>query len=154
MDPLDEAFQHHTWATEKLIRHLRRLPAEALNATTDGVYGSVAATLSHMLAADSRYLTWLEGTPPGLRRPGGDPVRTLDALADAVRDQAVRWRVILPHLAEIDLTAPARADRPEMPHATNLAVVQALHHGNDHRTQICTVLTVNGYESPDLDAWT
>jgi uncharacterized damage-inducible protein DinB len=33
-------------------------------------------------------------------------------------------------------------------------VVQALHHGNDHRTQICTVLSTNGYESPDLDVWT
>jgi uncharacterized damage-inducible protein DinB len=154
MDPLGEAFQHHTWATEKLIRHLRHLPAEALNATAAGVYGSVAATLSHMLAADNRYLAWLEGTPPGPRRPEGDQVRTLDALADAIRDQAVRWRAILPRLAEIDIKAPARADRPEMPHVTNLAVVQALHHGNDHRTQICTVLTVNGYESPDLDVWT
>jgi hypothetical protein len=39
MDPLSEAFQHHTWATEKLIRHLR---PRAM-----GVYGEVLATLSH-----------------------------------------------------------------------------------------------------------
>jgi len=154
MDALSEAFQHHTWATEKLIRHLRRLPAEALTATAPGVYGDPAATLSHLLAADNRYLSWLDGTPLAPRQPGPDPVRSLDELADAVRDQAVRWRVVLPRLGEIDLTIPGRGGRPDLPHATDLAVVQALHHGNDHRTQICTVLSVNGFETAELDTFT
>jgi len=153
MDPLSEAFQHHTWATDRLIGHLRTLPPAALTATAPGVYGEVLATLSHLLGADGRYLTYLEGPiPPS--RTGPDPVRTLDELADQLRDQAVRWRVVLSHIDEIDLMFPARRDRPELPHSTNLMVVQALHHGNDHRTQICTVLSTNGYESPDLDVWT
>jgi uncharacterized damage-inducible protein DinB len=153
MDPLGEAFQHHTWATEKLIRHLRGLKPAALTASAAGVYGSPIATLSHLLAADNRYLSWLDGTPLPSREYGPDPARTLDQLADAVRDQAVRWRVVLPQMNEIDLTVPGRSDRPDLPHATNLAVVQALHHGNDHRTQVCTVLSVNGFETPDLDVW-
>jgi hypothetical protein len=70
-----------------------------------------------------------------------------------LRDQAVRWRVALSRLGELDVTLPARRERPELPHSTNLMVVQALHHGNDHRTQICTVLSVNGYAAPDLDVW-
>ena len=152
MDPLSEAFQHHTWATEKLIRHLRGLPEAALNATGAGVYGEVLATLSHLLAADGRYLGYLEGTPPP-PRPGPDPTRSLDELADQLRDQAVRWRVVLSRVGELDVTLHARGDRPELPHATNLLVVQALHHGNDHRTQICTVLSASGYEAPDLDVW-
>jgi hypothetical protein len=69
------------------------------------------------------------------------------------RDQAVRWRVRLARIGEIDVTLPARGPRPELPHATNLLVDQALHHGTDHRTQICTVLSVNGFETPDLDVW-
>jgi uncharacterized damage-inducible protein DinB len=153
MDPLSEAFQHHTWATEKLIRHLRGLPEAALTATAPGVYGEVLATLSHLLDADGRYLLYLEGTPPA-PRDGPDPVKPLSELADQVRDQAVRWRILLAHIGELDVTIPARRDRPEMPHATNLLIGQALHHGNDHRTQICTVLSVNGFESPDLDVWT
>jgi uncharacterized damage-inducible protein DinB len=152
MDPLSEAFQHHTWATEKLIRHLQSLPAAALTATSQGVYGEVAATLSHMLAADARYLAFLEGNAGP--RTGQDATRTLDQLADAIRDQAVRWRVLLARIGEVDVTLPARPDRPEMPHATNLLVAQALHHGTDHRTQICAVLSSNGYESPVLDLWT
>jgi uncharacterized damage-inducible protein DinB len=153
MDPLSEAFQHHTWATEALIRHLRGLPQEALTASAPGVYGEVLATLSHLLDADGRYLRYLEGTPPP-RRTGPDATKSLDELADQLRDQAVRWRVVLSRIGEVDITIPARSDRPEMPHATNLLVGQALHHGNDHRTQICTVLSTNGFESPDLDVWT
>jgi uncharacterized damage-inducible protein DinB len=152
MDPLSEAFQHHTWATERLIEHLRSLPQEALTASAPGVYGEVLATLSHLLAADARYLTHLEGSAPP-PRTGPDPIRSLDELADAVRDQAVRWRVTLARIGELDITLPARGERPELPHATNLLVGQALHHGNDHRTQICTVLSTSGYAAPDLDVW-
>jgi uncharacterized damage-inducible protein DinB len=153
MDPLSEAFQHHTWATEQLIRHLRGLPADALSATTTGVYGEVLATLSHLLDADGRYLQYLEGTPPP-PRTGPDTTRPLDELADQLRDQAVRWRILLTRIDEIDVTLPARHERPELPHATNLLIAQALHHGTDHRTHICTVLSANGYEAPDLDVWT
>ena len=30
---------------------------------------------------------------------------------------------------------------------------QALHHGTDHRSQICTALTALGVEPPSIDAW-
>ena len=30
---------------------------------------------------------------------------------------------------------------------------QAIHHGNDHRTQICTILGQNGISVGDLDVW-
>jgi uncharacterized damage-inducible protein DinB len=152
MDPLSEAFQHHFWATESLIKHLRTLPPAALTAKTGGVYGEVLATLSHMVFADSRYLRYLEGTPPP-PKTAPDPVRTLDQVADALRDQAARWRVVLSHAGQLDITLPARGTRPELPHSTNLLFAQALQHGNDHRSQICTVLSANGYQAPDLDVW-
>ena len=152
MDPLSEAFQYHTWATEQLIEHLRSLPEAALTASAPGVYGEVLATLSHLLDADGRYLRYLEGTPPP-PKSGPDPTKPLDELADQLRDQAVRWRIALSRIDELDVTLPARHDRPEFPHATNLLVAQALHHGNDHRTQICTVLSTNGFATPDLDVW-
>jgi uncharacterized damage-inducible protein DinB len=152
MDPLSEAFQHHLWATETLIKHLRSLPAEALEAEAPGVYGGTLATLSHLLDADSRYLAYLEGNPPP-PKTGPDPTRNLDQLADALRDQAPRWRIVLARAAELDVTLPARGERPEMPHAANLLFAQALHHGTDHRSQICTVLTANDFEAPDIDVW-
>ncbi len=152
MDPLEEAFQHHTWATETLIRHLRGLPEAALTASAPGVYGEVLATLSHLVDADGRYLANLEGNPPA-PRTGPAETMPLAELSDRLRDQAVRWRVVLARIDAIDVTLEPRGERPRLPHATNLLVAQALHHGNDHRTQICTVLSTNGYPSPDLDVW-
>ena len=32
-------------------------------------------------------------------------------------------------------------------------IVQAIHHGNDHRTHICTILGQNGIDYGDLDVW-
>ncbi len=152
MDPLSEAFQHHTWATERLIRHLQSLPEAAQTATAAGVYGEVLATLSHLLSADARYLEYLEGNPPPARS-GPDATVPLDELADHWPDQAVRWRILLARVGELDVTLPASGPRPVLPHATNLVIAQALHHGTDHRTQICTVLSSNGFEAPDLDVW-
>ena len=152
MDPLTEAFQHHNWATLRLIRHLQELPVAAQAATCAGVYGEVLATMSHLMFADGRYLDDLEGVPR-LPRTGPDDTVELDVLAERLRDHVVRWRMVLARLGAIDVTLPARSDRPELPHATNLLISQALHHGTDHRTQVCTALSVNGFETPDLDVW-
>jgi uncharacterized damage-inducible protein DinB len=34
-----------------------------------------------------------------------------------------------------------------------IRLAQALHHGTDHRSQICTALTALGVEPPDIDLW-
>ena len=43
------------------------------------------------------------------------------------------------------------APRPHAPVGIRLA--QALHHGTDHRSQICTALTTLGVEPPGIDVW-
>ena len=32
-----------------------------------------------------------------------------------------------------------------------IRLAQALHHGADHRSQVCTALTVLGFEPPEID---
>jgi uncharacterized damage-inducible protein DinB len=34
-----------------------------------------------------------------------------------------------------------------------IRLAQALHHGTDHRSQICTALTTLGVEPPSIDVW-
>ncbi len=34
-----------------------------------------------------------------------------------------------------------------------IRLAQVLHHGTDHRSQICTALTNIGIEPPDIDVW-
>jgi hypothetical protein len=44
-------------------------------------------------------------------------------------------------------------DYPDTDGAEGLLLVQAVHHGNDHRTQICSTLGALGLEVPELDGW-
>jgi uncharacterized damage-inducible protein DinB len=37
--------------------------------------------------------------------------------------------------------------------ATGIRLAQVLHHGTDHRSQICTALTTLGMKPPDIDVW-
>ena len=48
----------------------------------------------------------------------------------------------------------ARGDRGEV-YAVRAGVfiTQALHHGNEHRAHICTILGALGHEPPDVSAW-
>lgn len=34
-----------------------------------------------------------------------------------------------------------------------IRLAQALHHGTDHRSQVCTALTALGIEPPSIDVW-
>jgi len=34
-----------------------------------------------------------------------------------------------------------------------IRLAQALHHGTDHRSQVCTALTTLGIEPPNIDVW-
>ncbi len=34
-----------------------------------------------------------------------------------------------------------------------IRLAQALHHGTDHRSQVCTALTTLGVQPPAIDAW-
>jgi uncharacterized damage-inducible protein DinB len=37
--------------------------------------------------------------------------------------------------------------------AAGVFITQALHHGSEHRAQICTILGALGHEPPDVSAW-
>ena len=37
--------------------------------------------------------------------------------------------------------------------STGIRLAQAIHHGTDHRSQICTALTTFGVEPPSIDVW-
>jgi len=46
-----------------------------------------------------------------------------------------------------------RDDGSETHAPMSIRLAQALHHGSDHRSQICTVLTTLGVEPPAIDVW-
>jgi uncharacterized damage-inducible protein DinB len=78
----------------------------------------------------------------------------LPTLRRATVEHAEKWRRLL--ATEPDPEALIKRTwpngRPDTV-TTRTLLVQAIHHGNDHRTHICTILGARGRRPPVLDAW-
>jgi uncharacterized damage-inducible protein DinB len=151
MDALHTLFRHHAWATLRLVDHCADLPPERLEETVPGTAGTIRETLIHLLAADERYLRHMDGRQADPHIHESEPA-TLDDLRAAVRAHAARWEALVNKAGELDVTLTRRQE-PDIPHAQNLLFLQAIHHGNDHRTHVCTILGARGLEVPELDGW-
>jgi uncharacterized damage-inducible protein DinB len=152
MDPLRTLFRHHAWATLSLFDHCAALPPDRLTATVPGTYGTVEKTLIHLVGADQRYLANMDGQAAAIRIRERENPSLADARA-AMELQAVRWESLVDRAPELDVTVPADDEDPVTPQGEDLMFLQAIHHGNDHRTQVCTILGALGLEVPDLSGW-
>jgi uncharacterized damage-inducible protein DinB len=152
MKPLRAMFDHHAWATHKLIDFCVTLPPDQLRATVPGTYGPIMPTLVHLVAADQRYLELMTGVKAEspLREGEEAPLAELETIFGG---QALLWYGLLERASELDVTIPARGTWQARPHAEDLLFLQAIHHGNDHRTHICTALGAIGLEPPEIDGW-
>ncbi len=147
-----ELVRHNTWANVRLLDVCTGLTDEQLDTPAEGTYGSIRKTLIHLLGAEESYLFRVTGErpEPHLQEDvwlGFDVlrVRAEDAGAAFERvvlhddpERIVRWRT-------------REGDDAAMP--VGLFVVQAMHHGNEHRSQIATVMTHVGVEPPELSGW-
>lgn len=152
MEPLRELFQYHAWATLRLIDHCMGLSEALVQESVPGTYGPIVHTFTHLVGADQRYLELLTNEPPEapISREEVLPLADVRARFEA---QIPRWNALLDRVGELDVTLPPRWSWSETPHAQNLLIGQAIHHGNDHRTHVCTMLSVLGVEVPDIDVW-
>jgi uncharacterized damage-inducible protein DinB len=149
--PLADAFAHHVWATTRLLDVCTSLSDEQLNATVDGTYGSIRDTFGHLVASDRSYLTVMsEG-----RVDRVDEETLSLAYARAVMEEdGPEWARVIADLGDPDrITVRQRPDGSGNQAPAGIRLAQALHHGTDHRSQICTILTTLGIEPPDIDVW-
>ena len=149
---LADAFAHHVWATQTLIDVCLPLTDEQLSTPVPGTYGSILETMRHLVGADSWYLFDLNGDPD--HRIDDDSMDLSELRAAMDRDGSA-WSKFLSDdpdpdgvIREVDET-----DGFERDATVGIRLAQALHHGTDHRSQICTGLTALGIEPPDIDAW-
>jgi uncharacterized damage-inducible protein DinB len=146
-DFLVEALRYNRWANLQLLDVCSQLGPDQMQLSSAGTYGTIADTWLHILSAEQRYLRRLVGfTPaisenddfPGIPRLKDEAARSGEALIGAAAT------------VDPDGTSPGR-DGGDVRHW--LVMVQAIHHGNDHRTHICTILGQNGISYGDLDVW-
>src|SRR6202795_1524368 len=78
----------------------------------------------------------------------------LRELQSAIKISGAAWSRLLAQNPDPDaITLELNDDGFERRAATGIRFAQALHHGADHRSQVCTVLTSLGVEAPSIDVW-
>jgi uncharacterized damage-inducible protein DinB len=76
------------------------------------------------------------------------------ALRTAMEPAATDWAGLLAASPDPDQMFTLHRDDGTKSHATwGVRLAQAVHHGTDHRSQICTALTSLGIEPPPIDLW-
>jgi uncharacterized damage-inducible protein DinB len=148
---LADAFAHHVWATLRVIDACLPLDAAQLETAAPGTYGSIVDTVRHLVGADCGYLATL--TDGRVARIDEDAM-DLAARRSAMEGNDAAWSRLVADDLDADAVVVRRRDDGSETHAPlGIRLAQALHHGTDHRSQICTALTTLGVEPPEIDVW-
>lgn len=146
-DFLVQALRYNRWANLHLLDVCSKLSGELLELSSPGTYGTISATWLHLLAAEQRYLRRLVGFEPTISETDAFPgIAVLEEHAARSGDELIAAAGTV----DPDETSSGRGEW-DVRHWVVMA--QAMHHGNDHRTHICTILGQNGIEYGDLDVW-
>ena len=148
---LDDAFAHHTWATLQVMDVCAELDPEQLEATAPGTYGTILDTLRHIVSADSAYLFAMTG---GKVQPIDEERMDLAVLRKTTEGFVSEYSALLATDLDPDRIVVRHRDDGSETHAPlGIRLAQVVHHGTDHRSQICSILTTLGVEPPLIDVW-
>jgi len=147
---LGDAFAHHIWASERLIDACADLSPEQLRTPARGTYGSIIDTLRHLVASDGWYLSFFPVEHTAIDE---EAETSLAELRSAITRNGMAWRELLAREIEADADVPERGDGWEFHAPMGFRLAQVIHHGTDHRSQVCTALTALGLTPPAIDLW-
>jgi uncharacterized damage-inducible protein DinB len=146
-----DAFEHHLWANEQVLAACAELTPDQLQSTVPGLYGSIIDTLRHLIQADSFYLWVFSGQTTDLI-PAENALGVADLRA-ANDGHKGGYRQLLAGTLDPDAAVVEQGDGWDYSATTGIRLAQVVHHGSDHRSQVCTALTNLGIEPPDIDLW-
>ncbi len=150
---LHDLARHNAWATSQLLEFCRGLDEPTLNTTVPGTFGTIIETLRHIINAEASYLFRLTGAWPTHPWRDDDAVG-LDVLAERAELLATTLEQFLAGEWDSERLGEARGDNGEVfAVRAGIFLTQALHHANEHRAHICTILGALGHEPPDVSAW-
>jgi uncharacterized damage-inducible protein DinB len=145
-----EAFRYHGWATDRLLDVCAALSDEQLELTTAGTYGTIKATWLHLAGAEQRYAARLDGEAIGFTE--NDDFPGVERLRELIHGTTARLTTLAGTL-QPDPSFVAKFRDGKYRVEPGIVLLQALHHGNDHRTHICTILGAHGIEYGEMDLW-
>jgi uncharacterized damage-inducible protein DinB len=148
---LSDAFRHHIWATERVFEACAGLTPEELDAPVPGTYGSIIDTLRHIVQADSFYLAIF--TDGRVELIDKEAKLSLEELRSRFGGYGAEYDALLDGRPDPEADVVERGDGGEFHSTMGLRLAQVVHHGSDHRSQVCTALTGLGITPPDIDLW-
>jgi uncharacterized damage-inducible protein DinB len=148
---LADAFGHHVWATIRVLDACAALDDAQLATTVPGTYGSIIDTLRHLVGGDVFYLDVLRGGEPEPFDEAGSDIPTLRAVIEA--HEAAWQRLVAADLDPASVVVEYEDNGYETHAPLGIRLAQALYHGSDHRSQVCTALTSLGIEPPSIEVW-
>ena len=132
-------------------RRLRGAPAGQLETNAPGTYGPILDTLRHLVGADVSYLVPLTDSQV---EPVEEETMDLAAMRAVMEANGAVWATVIS--GDLDperVVVRHRDDGSDSFAPLGVRLAQALHHGTDHRSQICTALTSLGVQPPEIDVW-
>jgi uncharacterized damage-inducible protein DinB len=152
--PLAELLHHHLWANLRLLDTCATLDSEQLEAGSPGTYGTIRATLEHIVNAEQGYLMRLTGRQPERRFKAGDNP-SIAELREQVRQSGEALLTLAAQMRASDMVeAEWEGQRWQFP--ASVMLVQAINHATEHRTNVTTILAQQGIGFPEedfLDGW-
>jgi uncharacterized damage-inducible protein DinB len=147
---MHDAFRHHAWANDRILEVCGSLTDDQIATSAVGTRGPILETLRHLVGSDAWYL-WVitDGTVERIDEDHMGVAELRVAAATNARD----WEKLLAGSVDPDLDIVRRDDDFEFHAPLGLRLAQTVHHGTDHRSQICTALTSLGIEPPLIDVW-
>ena len=148
---LADAFDHHVWATVKVIDACLALSDEQLATTVPGTYGSILDTMRHLVGADASYLHLLSD---GRVAEITEDSMSLAELRPVMDANGPVWADVVAAAVDPDRSITRERDDGSTSTAPlGARLAQVVHHGTDHRSQVCTALTSLGITPPEIDVW-
>jgi uncharacterized damage-inducible protein DinB len=148
---LGDAIAHHVWATDQLIGACTALTPQQLETFAPGTRGPIIETLRHIVGSDGWYLSFFRAERP----VPADAEKTagLHEMRSMIAANGAAWAELLAGEIDPDADIVETDEDGVLYSAIGVRLAQVVHHGTDHRSQICTALTSLGVTPPDIDVW-
>ena len=146
-----EFILYNNWANQKVLQACQNLSEDQLEAVIPGAYGTIHATLGHIIRAEAHYLRLLTGSSPqpDFKWEAGPGLAEMTAYATQIGEALVE-------MAQRTLPSGQVVEEVEGQqfHYQALAVfIQIVNHGVEHRTNITTILNQGLLSPPAVDGW-
>jgi uncharacterized damage-inducible protein DinB len=147
---LSDAFRHHVWATIRVLDACDALDERQLGTTVPGTYGTILDTLRHIVDGDVFYLDVLLDR----REPWDKDTADIATMRTIMEGHDAVWKALIARDLDHDADVVEHEASGYDTHAPlGIRLAQALYHGTDHRSQVCTALTTIGIQPPEVEVW-